>query len=147
MGLKDTRPCCAYQKPRRWCSRRWSSVGESAFLIHDAVLALHGLGLVNPKKIPVGTPHRMRHEVPNFVEGHQHTLPADEVEVFEAISRTRVARAIIDSLSLVRESNSQITAVEFYGEFPGANGEAFETGLCMQGDDWQLTSTMRWPAR
>ena len=77
------------------------SVGEDAFLTHDAVLALHGLGLVNPKKIRVATPHRIRHRVPNFVEVHQCTLPADEVEVFEAIPTTRVARAIIDSRGLV----------------------------------------------
>lgn len=77
------------------------NVGEDAFLTHDAVLALHGLGLVNPKKIRVATPHRIRHKVPNFVEVHQRTLPADEVEVFEAIPTTRVARAIVDSRGLV----------------------------------------------
>ena len=77
------------------------SVGEDAFLTHDAVLALHGLGLVNPKKIRVATAHRIRHKVPNFVEVHQRTLPADELEVFEAIPATRVARAIIDSRGLV----------------------------------------------
>lgn len=77
------------------------SVGEDAFLTHDAVLALHGLGQVNPKKIRVATPHRIRHKTPNFVEVHQRTLPADELEVFEAIPTTRVARAIIDSRGLV----------------------------------------------
>jgi predicted transcriptional regulator of viral defense system len=76
-------------------------VGDGAFLTHDAVLALHGLGLVNPKKIRVATPHRIRHKIPNFVEVHQRTLPANEVEVFEAIPTTRVARAIIDSCGLV----------------------------------------------
>ncbi len=77
------------------------SVGEDAFLTHDAVLALHGLGLVNPKKIRVATPHRIRHKVPNFVEVRQRTLSAAEVEIFEGIPTTRVARAIIDSRGLV----------------------------------------------
>lgn len=77
------------------------SVGEDAFLTHDAVLALHGLGLVNPRKIRVATPHRIRHEVPKFVEVCQRTLPQDELEVFEAIPTTTVARAIIDSRGLV----------------------------------------------
>lgn len=77
------------------------SVGEDSFLTHDAVLALHGLGLVNSKKIRVATPHRIRHKTPNFVEVYQRTLPADELEIFEAIPTTRVARAIIDSRGLV----------------------------------------------
>jgi hypothetical protein len=77
------------------------SVGEDAFLTHDAVLALHGLALVNIKKIRVATPHRIRHKVPAFVEVSQRTLPRDQLEVFEGIPTTTVARAIIDSRDLV----------------------------------------------
>lgn len=77
------------------------NVGEDAFLTHDAVLALHGLALVNLKKIRVATPHRIRHKVPNFVEVRERTLPQDQLEVFEGIPTTTVARAIIDSQGLV----------------------------------------------
>lgn len=77
------------------------NVGEGAFLTHDAVLALHGLALVNLKKIRVATPHRMRHKLPKFIEVHQRALPQNELEVFEGIPTTTVARAIIDSQGLV----------------------------------------------
>lgn len=39
-------------------------VGDGAFLTSDAVLALHDLGLVNPRRIRVGTPDRVRAALP-----------------------------------------------------------------------------------
>jgi len=43
-------------------------VGPKAYLTHDAVLALHNLGLVNPRRIRVGTPRRARPRLPDYVE-------------------------------------------------------------------------------
>ena len=43
-------------------------VGADAYLTHDAVLAFHELAQVNPRRIRVGTPHRARARVPDFVE-------------------------------------------------------------------------------
>lgn len=77
------------------------SVGEDAYLMRDAVLALHGLAFVNPIKIRVGTARRVRHKVPAFVDVEQRVLPANELEVFEGIRTTRVARAILDCRGLV----------------------------------------------
>src|SRR5688572_25436351 len=43
-------------------------VGRDAYVTHDAVLALHDLGLVNPRRIRVGTPHRVRSRIPDQIE-------------------------------------------------------------------------------
>jgi len=77
------------------------SVGEDAYLMRDAVLALHNLALVNPTKIRVGTARRIRHVVPAFVEVKQQVLPERELEVFEGLRTTRVAKAILDCRDLV----------------------------------------------
>lgn len=76
-------------------------VGEEAFLVRDAVLALHGLALVNPIKIRVGTTRRIRHEVPAFVIVEQQATTENELEVFEGLRTTRVAKAIVDCRGLI----------------------------------------------
>ncbi len=43
-------------------------IGPDAHLTHDAVLALHGLALVNPRRIRVGSPHRVRRTLPDSIE-------------------------------------------------------------------------------
>lgn len=43
-------------------------VGEGAFLFGDAVLSMHGLALVNPSKIKVAVPGRMRRSLPDWIE-------------------------------------------------------------------------------
>lgn len=58
-------------------------VGRGAYLTHDAVLALHGLGLVNPQRIRVGTPRRVRADVGDMVQiVHQPTLSAAALTVY-----------------------------------------------------------------
>ena len=76
-------------------------VGEDAFLVRDSVLALHGLALVNPTKIRVGTTRRVRHKLPAFVSVERQDVPGDELEIFEGLLTTRVARAILDSVGIV----------------------------------------------
>lgn len=75
-------------------------VGEDAYLVRDAVLALHGLAHVNPNKIRVATARRIRHKIPTFVAVEQRQAD-DEVEVFEGLKTTRVARAILACQGLV----------------------------------------------
>ena len=76
-------------------------VGEGAYLVRDAVLALHGLALVNPLKIRVGTSRRIRHVVPAFVEVEQQATEEKDLEIVEGLQATRVARAILDSRGIV----------------------------------------------
>ncbi|MBI3428753.1 MAG: type IV toxin-antitoxin system AbiEi family antitoxin domain-containing protein, partial [Actinobacteria bacterium] len=90
------------------------SVGDDAYLVRDAVLALHGLASVNPKKIRVATARRIRHAVPTFVAVEQR--PADgEVEVFEGIKRTRVAEAILDCQGLVMAERLDKALADAFG--------------------------------
>lgn len=42
-------------------------VGEGAFLAGDAVLSMHGLALVNPSKVTVATPNRVRKSLPEWI--------------------------------------------------------------------------------
>lgn len=77
-----------------------AEVGDGAFLVRDAVLALHGLGLVNPNSIRVATPRRIRHQLPNFVAVEQRDAD-DDVEIYEGLRTTTVARAILDCRGLV----------------------------------------------
>lgn len=75
--------------------------GEGAFLVRDSVLALHGLALVNPTKIRVGTTRRVRHKLPPFVSVEQRDVSEDELETFEGLLTTTVAKAILDSSGIV----------------------------------------------
>jgi len=78
-----------------------AAVGPDAYLVRDAVLALHGLAFVNPTKIRVATPRRVRHEVPDFVKIEQTGPNTDQLKTYEGLRTTTVARAILDSRGLV----------------------------------------------
>ncbi|SRR6266851_3947760 len=75
-------------------------VGPQAYLTHDAVLALHDLGLVNPRRIRVGTPRRARPRLPEYVEVIQRRLDPQELTVYEGIASATVARALLDCRDL-----------------------------------------------
>lgn len=70
--------------------------GPGAYLTHDAVLALHELALVNPRQIRVGTPHRVRRELPDSVELTRQLIEPDDLTAHEGIPTTTVRRALID---------------------------------------------------
>lgn len=76
-------------------------VGRDAYLTHDAVLAFHDLGLVNPKRMRVGTPHRVRGRLPGHAEVVQQQLHASDLTVYERIPSTTVARALLDCRGIV----------------------------------------------
>jgi len=76
-------------------------VGSDAYLTHDAVLALHELGLVNPRRIRVGTPRRARPRLPDHIEVIQRNLDTADRTTFEGIPTTTVRRALLDCRGLV----------------------------------------------
>lgn len=78
--------------------------GRDAHLTLDAVLALHGLALVNPKRIRVGTPHRVRGELPDFVQLVPEQVPDQDLTAYHGIPSTTVARALVDSAGIVMPS-------------------------------------------
>jgi predicted transcriptional regulator of viral defense system len=78
-------------------------VGADAYLTHDAVLAFHGLGLVNPRRIRVGTPHRVRTKLPESIVVVHRQLPPDALTAYEGIPSTTVAQAILDCRGLMMQ--------------------------------------------
>lgn len=71
-------------------------VGPDAFLTGDAVLSFHDLGLVNPRRIKVGTPRRVRAALPPSIEVVRAHLAPDELTVYEGVPSATVARALRD---------------------------------------------------
>lgn len=77
--------------------------GSEAYLSHDSVLALHDLGSVNPRRIRVGTPKRVRAALPGQFEIIQQTLAPDELTIYEGIPSATVSRALLDCRGIVME--------------------------------------------
>ena len=71
-------------------------VGDDAFLTHDSVLAPHDLAMVNPRRIRVGTSHRVRPQVPASIEVIRQHLRPDELTFYEGIASATVTRALED---------------------------------------------------
>ncbi|MGZ4707242.1 MAG: type IV toxin-antitoxin system AbiEi family antitoxin domain-containing protein [Acidimicrobiales bacterium] len=78
-------------------------VGPGAYLTHDAVLALHDLSLVNPRRIRVGTPKRARPHLPDDVEVIQRRLDRADLTTFEGIPTTTMRRALLDCRGIVMQ--------------------------------------------
>jgi predicted transcriptional regulator of viral defense system len=76
-------------------------VGPEAHLTQDAVLALHDLGLVNPRRIRVGTPKRARPKLPDEIEVIQQRLHRADLTTFEGIPTATVQRALLDCRGIV----------------------------------------------
>jgi len=75
--------------------------GPDAHLTHDAVLALHGLALVNPRRIRVGSPHRVRRALPDSLELIRQRIEPDDLTAYEGIPSTTVRRALLDCRGVV----------------------------------------------
>lgn len=71
-------------------------VGPDAHLTGDAVLAMHDLALVNPRRIRVATRRRARPKLPATIELVKDGADEDEVTTYEGIPAVTVARAIAD---------------------------------------------------
>ena len=79
-------------------------VGSGAHLTADAVLAFHNLALVNPRRIRVGTPRRVRPTLPPWIEMIRQTVPPEDLTSYELVRSTTVARAIRDCVPIVMGS-------------------------------------------
>lgn len=75
-------------------------VGEGAYLVQDAVLAMHDLALVNPSALKVATPRRVRRQLPDWVDVVR-SSDADVLTDVEGIACTTVACALIGSVGVV----------------------------------------------
>jgi hypothetical protein len=76
-------------------------VGDDAHLVGDSVLAFHDLALVNPRQITVGTPRRVRRDLPAHIRlVHSQTDPAD-LTYYDGVASMTVERAIRDSIGYV----------------------------------------------
>lgn len=76
-------------------------VGDGAYLAADAVLALHDLAQVNPRRIRVGAPHRTRAHLPGFIQVVDTHVPDRDLTIYEGLRSTTVARALLDCRGIV----------------------------------------------
>lgn len=76
-------------------------VGSDAYLTQDAVLALHELALVNPRRIRVGTPRRTRGQLPDHIEVIQERLDPADLTAYEGIPSATIGRALLDCREIV----------------------------------------------
>lgn len=89
-----------------------ATVGPDAYLVRDAVLALHGLAFVNPAKIRVATPRRVRHKVPDFVKLEHPGSTIEKIKTYEGLKTTTVARAILESRGLVLQERLEDALID-----------------------------------
>jgi len=78
-------------------------VGEGAHLTRDAVLALHDLALVNPRRIRVGLSRRTEAQLPDWIQVIREDIPVEDRTTYERIPSTTVARALIDCREIVMQ--------------------------------------------
>jgi predicted transcriptional regulator of viral defense system len=71
-------------------------VGDGAYLRGDAVLALHHLALVNPRRIRVVVARRARAALPDFIDLREEERPESELTDYEGLRSTTVAEALLD---------------------------------------------------
>lgn len=71
--------------------------GEEAVLADESVLAAHGLGQVNLRKIRVATPRRVRSRLPDTVEIEQRKVPLSDRYYIEGIPTMGVESALLAS--------------------------------------------------
>ena len=106
-------------------------VGPGAHLAADAVLAMHDLALVNPRRIRVSSRRRARPKLPPTIELVREDVPKDEVTVYEGIPSVTVARAIAECRGRVM-TERLLDAVE----------EAERRGLLLRSEATALRSTL-----
>jgi predicted transcriptional regulator of viral defense system len=75
-------------------------VGDGAYLHGESVLALFGLADVNPRRIKVAVPRRVRVKLPAFIELTQ-VLDGARTTFYEGLASQPVAEAILECRSRI----------------------------------------------
>lgn len=83
-------------------------VGDGSFLVGEAVLAMHGLALVNPRQITVGTPRRVRKRLPEWIQAV--TATNKTTTCYEGIPSQSVTEAIADCKGRVMPERLRVAA-------------------------------------
>jgi predicted transcriptional regulator of viral defense system len=91
-------------------------VGDGAYLRGDAVLALHHLALVNPRRIRVGVPRRVRAALPEFIDAREEQVSEEDLTNYEGLRATTVARALLDCRGQVMTERLLDAAKQAKGE-------------------------------
>lgn len=86
------------------------SAGPGAMLAGESVLALHGLGQVNPAVYEVVTPHRVRRARRADVEIRRRQVPDADRTVYYGIASMTVRRALLDAVATVMTSRLHVAA-------------------------------------
>lgn len=90
-------------------------VGEGAYLHGESVLALLGLGDVNPRRIRVATSRRARPRLPAFVELTK-VLGGTAARHYEGLASQSVADALIECRGRIETQSLLDTAEQARGE-------------------------------
>lgn len=69
-------------------------VGEGSRIFGESVLAMHNLAMVNPARIEVATPRRIRKALPKWIKLIAQS-PGEEPELFDGIACQPLDRAIL----------------------------------------------------
>ena len=85
-------------------------VGGGSFLMGETVLAMHGLALVNPKRLSIGTPERIRKSIPEWIAPA--TVKGKTTTEYEGIPSQTVAEALLDCRGIVMQERLQSAADE-----------------------------------
>jgi predicted transcriptional regulator of viral defense system len=76
-------------------------IGGDAHLTSDAVLAVHNLAQVNPRRIRVGTSRRFRGKTPAWLEVVREQVGPEELTVVEQVPTVTLRRAMRDAQRFV----------------------------------------------
>ena len=103
------------------------TVGPDAYLVGETVLAMHNLGYVNPAKVHVATPTRVRAKPPKHIDLGHEDLPATDLTTNEGIPSVTVARALIDCVGTVMGDRLLAAAEQARAEGLLRSGDLFRT--------------------
>ena len=85
-------------------------VGDGSFLMGESVLAMHGLALVNPRRLSVGTTGRIRKSIPDWITPQ--IVKGKITTQYEGIPSQTIAEAILDCRGSVMLERLQSAAEE-----------------------------------
>lgn len=98
--------------------------GPGSALAGTAVLAMHELGLVEPKRLMVVTPKRIRAKTPPFINIIKRDLSPNEIVYFEGIPTTSVHSALRESEKTVMGERLGVAVRDAYKKKLITAGEA-----------------------